>query len=152
MKSKSTDQAKKSYFNIYSTMKGYIIEIYWRNGNEPKEGNNNKPLTVKFVALYGESTSPKRKHFFLDIYDSELKEDFLAFSQQYKTGEDKLFASISVSEGDVLPFVIEKGESQGQFGLNHFGVLMDITSLTVNGSLIFKSEKSDTLMAVGDNQ
>lgn len=138
MNSKMKSSNKSSYFNVKMNCVAYINEI--KTEKARKFGEDDR-VRISLSVLHGNAQKPKKEFYSLVIATAESKEILGLVWSDINNPTKKVLGSFIVSKSDSRPFIFESGKKQGSLGVTHFGTLLEIKLLKVNGEEVYSQEK-----------
>lgn len=135
----SNQNQQDTFFNIIAQGVAYINELKVKKAQ--KQGDKDE-VRVTLAVLYGKSKKPKKKFFSCSV-DADKARDVLRPVVNDINDENKaVLATVVVSEGDSSPFIFEEGQKAGEMGVTHFGSLLEIKRLKVDGNVVYSQTNS----------
>lgn len=122
------------YFDLHTRGIGYVNRL---RTVTPKKGDAFTACTI--AALRGSTDSVEYTWFDVRVYNDEAVR-LLTRCQEALARQDKVLIAFRI--GDICPEIFEyrKGERTGQQGISLKGRLLFISSLYINGSLVWAHE------------
>lgn len=136
----SNQNQKDTYFNVIMNGVAYINTLKVKKA---KTQGDKDEVRVTLAMLYGISKKPKKEYYSCTV-DTEKARDVLRPVVKDINDENKsVLATVIVSKGDSSPFMFEEGKKAGQMGVTHFGSLIEIKRLKVDGEVVYSQTESD---------
>ena len=136
--SKINSSNNKSYFNVNMKCVAYINEIKAEKAR--KVGEDDK-VRISLSVLHGNAQKPKKEFYSLLIATEASKEILGLVWSDINNPTKYVLGSFVVSKSDSRPFMFESGKKQGLLGVTHFGTLLEIKLLKVDGEQVYAQEK-----------
>lgn len=127
---------ERKYFDLHTRGIGYVNRL---RTVTPKKGDSFTACTI--AALRGATDSVEYTWFDVRVYNEEAV-NLLTRCQDALARKDKVLIAFRI--GDIYPEIFEygKGERAGQHGTSLKGRLLFISSVYINGSLVWEHEKT----------
>lgn len=135
------------YFDIIARGAGYInkITITPQDGVNPSNG---APLAeiirVQIGALRGHKDKLQKTYYWFTVAPSEVRNLMYKNRNAIENKDSKVVCSWVASLQDSQGFIYKDGKNAGKIGINHFGVLLAIKSLKIDGQVVYKKESSNS--------
>jgi len=113
---------------------GYINEV---KPVKSRNDNEKDMYRVKMLMLHGNKEKPKREFYSLLVEGKQAIEVIEHIATSINDSNKKVSAKVALHKGDSSPFIFETGNKVGQLGVTHFGSLIGIRQLYIDGEKIF---------------
>ena len=113
---------------------GYINEV---KSEKSRKDDEKEIFRVKMSMLHGNKEKPKREFYSLLVEGKQANEVIERIVTSINDSNKKVSATVALHKGDSSPFIFETGKKAGQLGVTHFGSLIGIRQLHIDGEKIF---------------